>query len=426
MKRSLLLLFILQAYISCFAQFEKVKNPFLGSKRPENTVDSVVNKIKNNITDQIKFQNSRYTEKVNLYNSSFTDTVTTRLTNFDENVAYTSSNFEQAFGVDFTYFNSSATFLKTHFFGHTLFDSVQFRDQTYFFDTRFFSLVDFKRTIFHTDVTFERAEFSKTTTFSDIDFKGKVNFTGALLPDTLYFKNIRSKEVVDLTVASLDTTRKAEELYCYIDLMEADLGRVKFRYDNFRFIVPEDISKFEYDRLYRLFQKQLETREVKGSESYELLDKDFKKLKLTNNPYDSRKEKAFNTFVYHCQGIWNDHGYEKWYILFYFPLLMIFFTITNYLGLSYFLKKVYPVKNIKKELSTVERYKTSPSKVDKYLKSTYYALGLAFYYTAHIFLGLKLELGKLEFKKFWSSLYIFFQYVVGVYCLASVANYIIS
>lgn len=426
MKRSLISALFLHASLLCFGQFKKNTIPTLGLNRPERTIDTTIFRVKQNIVDRFDIDSLRYTGRVNLYNSSFMDTVTARFIDFDENVAFSSSSFEKPIGIDYTHFNASATFLKTRFFDYTLFDSIQFRGQAYFFDAVFFSQLDIKKSIFHKGVTFERAEFSETTTFSDIEFRGKVNFTGALLPDTLYFKNITSKEIVDLTVALLDTTRKAEELYCYIDLMESDLERVKFRYDNFRFIVPEDISKLEYDRLYRLFQKQLETREVKGSESYELLDKDFKKLKLTNNPYDSRTEKAFNKFAYHCQGIWNDHGYEKWYILFYLPLLMIFFTFINYLGLSYFLKKVYPVKNIKKELSTVERYRASTSKVDKYLKSTYYAWGLAFYYTAHIFLGLKLELGKLDFKKLWSSLYILIQYVVGVYCLASVANYIIS
>lgn len=51
---------------------------------------------------------------------------------------------------------------------------------------------------------------------------------------------------------------------------------------------------------------------------------------------------------------------------------------------------------------------------------------LALVYTSAIFFGLTLKVEKIEYKRFWGTLYIVLVYTLGIVCLAYIANFIIQ
>ena len=195
-----------------------------------------------------------------------------------------------------------------------------------------------------------------------------------------------------------------------LKIANIDISKVNIPLDKFEYEVESSQSYEQQALLYQQILKQL--KDAGLTEKYETQDKLFQELKLLHNNHPILNFISKN---------WWDYGYDKGRIFFNsFAFFLIFFV----LNIIFFkqLKTVYfPVKFISKTSEKLgQRYNPRP------IIAIFYQLPGIFLYTAFLFWGLKLDLKEIEIKKNGAIILIICQYLLGVICLAYLANYVIS
>jgi hypothetical protein len=107
---------------------------------------------------------------------------------------------------------------------------------------------------------------------------------------------------------------------------------------------------------------------------------------------------------------WWAYGYEKERVFLWTIGLLFLFTIATYSKLKFLNEEVYPIENIPK---------------DGYLnvgRKLWFALA----YTATVFFQLTLKLEKINLQHRFAVLYVFLIYLIGIICLAYMANFVLS
>lgn len=310
-----------------------------------------------------------------------------------------------------TQFKGKAVFSLSHFKNIAHFKRVKFfkHSKPEFVSTIFDSIANFNYAKFFDEVSFESTIFGQKVDFTEAKFFDEVSFYHAKLPDTLIFDRIKSKEEIDLTHVKL---KKGKE-FCYISLSDASINQIKIRYEKFKLLIPTEIKKDStFEKLTNVYENLLNNFKKDGYvTSYEKLDKEYQEFKFTQNPKNNGIQKLTGKFLNTLNFLWNDYGYDKARI---WPItigLFFFFLLINYLSFNKLIKVVYPVPEIKK------------SYIDSNEKSR---LISSFFFTSFIFFGFKLKTELFNLKHPKTSIYVFSQYILGLVCLAYIANFVIS
>lgn len=283
---------------------------------------------------------------------------------------------------------------------------------------------NFEHSIFYKDVDFTLTKFSGTTNFLKTQFDGKVFFRSnsfydkivftnstfnddlilddCSLPDTLFFDGIKEiKKPIDFSYVN---TEKTSNGYCNIILSGTDISKLKLSYSQFR-IFFNITDRIETKKI--IYERLLAVQKTNGFvEGYKILDKEYKSYK---NKIDNPTLGKFYDFL---DSFWWDYGYDKNRIFLWSFLLFLIFTFINTLLLR---KKVLFEKVIEsKKLNALLSNKSYP------------AIVISFFITGYLFFGLKFDVENLKYKNITLTFYLFFVYVVGLICIAYMANLVIK
>jgi len=260
-----------------------------------------------------------------------------------------------------------------------------------------------------------RANFGSRADFKYAQFHSITNFQNAMLPkyiDLSYVNNI--KEEIDFTTSII----KDENKICKINLINSNIDKIKFRYSRFKLHFPNntdpEIKTYVYEKLLN------KTAKEGFILSYEKLDKEYKEfIYLESGKYS----KSYGQVVNWVSNIWWDYGYNKLLIFRNSLILFLFFYIINSIFYKSMICKVYIIEDFKK---LKEKYK------NRTLINLLRVLLTSIFYTSFIFFGIKFSLKNLKIKEniySWNFLLLlnfFAQYILGLICLAYMANFIIT
>lgn len=353
-------------------------------------------------------------------------------------------------------FNKANFFLSAKFHGPTSFAGARFKDKTDLIYTRYDTLVsfeaasfqapvDFSNAIFHSNTAFNTTKFLSGVSFENVRFEGpmnwwgttfgdsvcfqsahfgsEINFTKVTLPRYLSFQNIQTSDIIDLRGASLDSASLAHNALCYLNLVDAPINNFKLRYDNFRLAVPDSLGPKEFEDLTHIYEDLLKNFQDAGYLiSYETLDKEYQEFKFTRDPKGTLTGPALNIL----NKYWSDYGYDKSRIWYYTIGFYLFFCLINWLTLPYLVHHVYPIEIIVERLRTNKKLRAFRLKNGQYPRLNFHDPNLALFYTAFIFFGFKMSIENLNLGKPYIVYYIFVQYILGLVCLAYLANFVIS
>lgn len=228
------------------------------------------------------------------------------------------------------------------------------------------------------------------------------------LPDTLIFSNVNLS-----SAPILDLTKSGKLLILYLGSTDID----KFKIDIARTNVIV-LKKQPYIDKYLLYQRLKKMTSEKGLfDKYEVYDKQFREL-----IYLSKNEWLKNFF----DKYWWDYGYDKSRVIYISIGFYLLFSLIN-LTFSKELKKVYwPDKFQTYESRVDERYQEIQiTRTLKIKRRSQHGMGV-FLLTAYVFWGVKLDLKDIELRNRWMILLLISQYIVGIICLAYIANFIVS
>lgn len=328
-------------------------------------------------------------------------------------------------------FGDTADFYRSHFYSSTYFYHTSFHSTANFRRTQFDKTTYFIQTNFDADVDFSLAEFSDTLILMGIKTTDKTNFRfdQAILPQVIDFSHNSylfdgKQKSLDLTVCNfraIDSINKPGLEYFFnyvwqlikdyfipsnkearlnnnkhrINLYHTDVSKVHIDYSHFGlyFQATEDHngkrSLFD-DEIKSIYESLLKNFKDRGqTESYKLLDIEY---------HLYREGKQAGDFSW--WDFWWRFGYEKERVFKHIAVLVLFFTLVNWIFIRRLNRELYPVEWL-------------PEK-------RFFA---ALVYTIVLFFFLTLKVDKVRFSKS-ASVWILFIHATGLLCIGYLANFI--
>lgn len=254
----------------------------------------------------------------------------------------------------------------------------------------------------------------RTLSLANSSINGEFRMDKFVLPDTIDLSN------VDMSNAegNIDLTNyRPTDKICLINLYGTDVSRIRLDYRNFKlFFLPNDDSKEKQDEVIEsIFVKLLEGFKNRGMEwSYRMLDVDYREYLHTRN--GSLLGRVANWIDKH----WWYYGYDKSKVLWNSLGFFSFCCLVNMLYWKKWIFSVYRIDNL--EVMARNIGNNWPSLL-KYLG--YFVVMIIS--TGFVFWGIRLEVTKLRFQEsIGISIMILIQHVIGIVCLAFIANLIAS
>jgi len=336
---------------------------------------------------------------------------------FNSNARFSSVQFDSI-----VYF-SSAVFDSTVYFWNTKFNSIayfwgtEFSSTAYFRDAKFNSIADFSDAEFKSIANFKNVNFDSSAIFKNVVFNSEIIFDSTLLPKNLSFYNVQDiQKEIDLTGAIINPQYNI----CYINLTYANVDKFRFRYNRFKLYFDDET---ESELKSNVYEELLRKTEKEGFiNSYEKLDREYREFKyLEGKKYE--KKRTWGKIINWIDKTWWGYGYDKELILRNTLLLFIIFLIINLVFLRQMLFKVY----------NVEHFSSLRQEIQGFILFNIPKLFLiTILYTSLIFFGLKFNFDYLKIRENLYSwrivflIYFFLQYIIGLVCLAYLANFIIT
>lgn len=272
------------------------------------------------------------------------------------------------------------------------------------------------RSVFDAMVVENSANFSHSDLGRYVSFKGGT-FTGdfylrdIVMPDTLILQDCNLHGLGrDLELTSM--RQRSSKQTCMLNLYNTDIDKLRLDYENFKLIFPTDIP--DHERAY-IYQQVLVKLKAEG------LDMDYKKLDVE---YKLFYDKAFGNWWSHCTTYlskwWWNFGYDKPFIIIgAFEIMLIIFLI----NLCFYQKLLYRGYAVAEFIAADQRLTAKFGKRRiRWIFIPLYCL----LYTNYIFWGLKLDIEKIKLNNLGLVIWIFAQYLIGIFCLAWIANFIIT
>ncbi|WP_268123092.1 hypothetical protein [Roseivirga pacifica] len=329
-------------------------------------------------------------------------------------------------------FNSRISFSNSEFFSNIKVYESGFNKGISYFNCIFhkpFSLYDYS---VWNDILVHEERAARNLDY-DEDVGSPLRFSTYSYRDSLEFKNSHFYQGADINLGnlrylSLEGVKTEEPIgistalsgkagrYCRINLYNAPLEDIYFSYRGFKLAIPKIRNEANFEKANALYERLLTLFKERGQiSSYELLDKEHQDFKLNMNPSSNFGDKI----LYHVNLYWNDFGYAKERIWLWTISLFLFFWIINWLKFSALYYSAYCTASLHKVIE--ERNLKSSFK-----KPSVSTIDLSLYYTAMIFLGLKIDSKNFNYQNLAGVIYIGFQYVVGLVCLGYIANFVIT
>lgn len=360
----------------------------------------------------INFTRTTFNSSVIFFFAQFNSTADFGSTKFRGIAHFHWVAFDSSVIFSFAEFDSTADFGITKFKGTANFLGATFDSSVSFLHAEFDSTVDFFGTKFEGMAHFDWTKFKGKADFGEAHFGGDVTFSNAILPDTLDFRGVKDiKKEIDFTLSRPPLSGGK----CHIALAGADISKIKLNMALFTLWFPKDIY-ISYDGQLSVYESVLKKLKDDGlMESYQILDIEYRRFKYKYGGFFGGY--IPNTFWH---GLWN-YGYSKWHVFAWAFGLWVVFSLLN---LIFFYPKlsesVYPIPFL-------EKLETSPLTWVK--KRLFYFFPVVIY-TAIVFFGLKMDVGKFKngVVREHPGLFVYLMvvYVVGLVCLGFIVNIIFT
>ncbi len=371
------------------------------------------------------FTNRTFNSEANFSNVHFMSETKFLLTQFNSSVNFSLAHFDSLSDFANAIFDSCSDFRRAEFNSLANFTGVEFKNSPDFSNVNFKSGANFNKVKFYSDVSFAGAQFDSIVDyrfvrfdslvdFGNTKFNSDVYFDSTLLPNYLSFQNAQEiNNEIDLTNTRINPNYSA----CNINLINANIDKIRFRYSRFNLYFPKgtgpDIKSNVYEGLLIKLQKEGFTA------SFEKLDKEYLEFKYLENSGNGDWERIVNWINKH----WWGYGYDKELIIRNTLILFCIFLIINFGFFNDMVNKVY----------RIEQFSYSKKEINFLLdNNTPKIIFIAILYTAFIFFGLKFNRKDIKIKENltgWRFLFLinfFTQFIVGLICLAYLANFIIT
>lgn len=321
---------------------------------------------------------------------------------FDSSINFWQDTFANSASIQFSTFKNRADFSYTRF------------DSDALFMNNIIQILGMRGTHVSRDLDFTSTQFRQIAWFNQLEFgdTGVVYFNDATLPDTLVFSDIQKiPHEIDLTVANYKDSDRLDcnNAYRKHNILLYHLNYSKFhlpyRYFHLIFDDPDPEHKIHItgDDRNAVYEGMLKNFKDRGqSESYRLLDLEYQQYKW-GKPYFHR--------LWWLPKYWWNYGYDKEYVFFWTAFFLLLFTSLNCLCLDCLNRDVYEVPFLTAQLEKGEKYKL---------------FWHSFLYTAFIFFRLTIDFERLKFRKIGYTLYILVINIIGIVCLAYLANFVIQ
>ncbi len=347
-------------------------------------------------------------------------------------VVFSRINFMHAAVFQHAVFDGSCDFFESHFYTNTDFYGSQFYDVTNFGNTSFGKETDFSFTNLDANCIFRNAEFGRVCLFNNSTINATLDFTGAKfdslaafsfcsLKGLIIFSNTTLPAYLDLSgveplnsIIDLTQTKTSEtEGCCRINLINADVSKIKLAYENFQLWFPEHTS---YETKCKVYEDLLTSLHSFGfNRGYQKLDIEYKQLQYRNN----------NQFVKNkIQQIWWNYGYDKEKIFTWIFWIVLTLTVINSLFIRLLMGSIYEMKYLDHS-KIVERHKLHHPLLDFFLN-----IPTGFLYTVILLaggaFGIKFNSDQIRFPNFIGMLYIISIGLLGISCSAFLLKFIFN
>lgn len=263
---------------------------------------------------------------------------------------------------------------------------------------------------------FSETRFDSPLDFTNAKIKGDPIFEKTTLPEILILIDVETNYEVNLLETIFISNKERNGEKCKIDLIGASIEKLELVYDHFAIYKPDTIpSKLHYQRLISVYEKLYKNfKDKEYLNSYELLEKEYQEFKYTQNLNHSKNGIPSVRVVNWIQSSRFDYGYGIGIgkFLIYVLILMVFFSVINYFAFMRLIE-IYPFENvISAYIKTLEKNRQKVR------------VRLSPFYTLIVFPGLKISIEKINLNNSNGVIiYIFFQYLAGLICLAYLAKF---
>ncbi|HMC84909.1 MAG TPA: pentapeptide repeat-containing protein [Chitinophagaceae bacterium] len=303
-------------------------------------------------------------------------------------------------------YNYSISFEKCTFNEPISLDSIDRIKKLDFSNSYFQKNASFGNINFVSSADFDGVTFSDKAIFHDLTFEqgGDMTFNAAHLPHILIFDYNSNIPTINFAEADFE----GEDSPHLISLFKTDISKLWLDYSHFKLypynyagthLQPED-EETVYEALLKNFKDRGQ------EESYKNLDIEYSQFKYhLHNSW----------FLNFISCIWWNYGYSKELIFRWTAFFVLLFTLLTLPWLNYLNTKVYAVKNI-------------PLLQPKTLSFRVFGAHLwySFIYSSTIFFRLTLKIENINFSKKGGVIYIMIINVLGILCLAYLANFVLQ
>jgi len=225
-----------------------------------------------------------------------------------------------------------------------------------------------------------------------------------LIGGTIQLLNISIDDGLELDIYDIKPLIKGTKIP--LNLEHSEIEKINLNYQNcslfFSPNTPYDIKSNTYLKLLNNF------KERGYYESYELADIEYQKLKYTYEGIWYKR--LYDEF----QLLWWNYGYDKWYIFIWTFGFLTIFSICN----------CWWYKKMNRVVYTLDEFepKATGSFIQRVAMNYYYSI----IYTSVIFFSFSVKIDKLKFRHKRLLFWFIVIYIVGVICLAYLANFVLK
>jgi len=305
---------------------------------------------------------------------------------FDSSVKFDNCTFRTPYSIGGNIFKNDLIFRE---------NTTQIKEPLYIAGNYFVTILSFAGITFTKNLHLESNYYG-----SYIDFTGCKFDTGATLvikgtnlPDTLNLSETSFSKTLDLTEIS------SGENKCFLNLIKADIDRIRLLYGNFKLYFPRGAKRDEKSAVYEQLLANMNKNGFK--DSYEILDIEYRDWQVSSN--------WFLIF----QKIWWNYGYDKAWILVWTLVPIFIFSLMNWCNYKK-MQNTYPVPKL--QFSQIH-----------FAKNTRFArYFVVLLYTCFIFFRLSIDFKNIDFTNHGYVRWLIFQYSWGLLCTGFLINWIIG
>lgn len=290
----------------------------------------------------------------------------------------------------------------------------------------------FKETIFKDGVSFQAMTIKHLINFQHVQFRhyldlsflfvndsSRFDFNECVFPDLINFSHVSGeKEEIDLTKANFsdpafyDSTGKRYFKKHQLFLFKSDVSKLRLDYLHFQltFIDPATHKELQEDEEEAIYESLLNNFKQHGQmESCRLLDIEYQTFKWDH---------SWAWWLTWLPRAWWCFGYEKELIFLWVAFFVLVFTSINFFFVRYLQHQVYAVEG----MPTLPSLHSMPMTGTFFFRRLWYSS----VYTSNIFFRLSLKVEKLNYRNVGGTVYLLLMYVLGLVCLAYMANFVIQ